>query len=126
MVTDGTLDHPEYAGRLQDDERERVSVGGDGDQLLHRPPPVTELPQRLDALCAFANGEGDAPYMPKVLRAITIHFMMGYDHYFEDGMGARRALCSIGRCCARGTGSPSTSRSPGSCARHRPNTRSHS
>ena len=93
IVTDGTLEHPENAGRLQDDERERVSVWGDGNQLLYRPPPVTELAQRLDALCAFANGEGDAPYMPKVLRAITIHFMMGYDHYFEDGNGrTARAL----------------------------------
>lgn len=93
IVTDGTLENPEYAGRLQDDDRLRVSVWGDGNQLLHRPPPVAELPQRLAALCSFANGEDDAPYMPKVLRAITIHFMMGYDHYFEDGNGrTARAL----------------------------------
>lgn len=93
IVTDGTLEHPEYAGRLQDDERMRFSVWGDVDQLLHRPPPVAELPARLQALCDFANGEGPSPYMPPVLRAITIHFMMGYDHYFEDGNGrTARAL----------------------------------
>lgn len=93
IVTDGTLENAEYAGRLQDDDRTRVSVWGDGHQLLHRPPPVAELPERLEALCAFANGEGASPYMPPVLRAITIHFMMGYDHYFEDGNGrTARAL----------------------------------
>lgn len=93
IVTDGTLEHPEYAGRLQDRNDHRVSVWGDGNQLLHRPPPATELPERLERLCAFANGTGDAPYMPAVVRAIVVHFMMGYDHYFEDGNGrTARAL----------------------------------
>lgn len=93
IVTDGTLESPEYAGRVQDADERRVSVWGDGDQLLHRPPAVAELPDRLERLCAFANGLDETPYMPPVLRAITIHFMMGYDHYFEDGNGrTARAL----------------------------------
>lgn len=93
IVTDGTLEDPDDAGRVQDREGERVSVWGDGQQLLHQPPPVEELPQRLDALCDFANGADDSPYMPPVLRAVTIHFMMGYDHYFADGNGrTARAL----------------------------------
>ena len=86
IVTDGTLENPHYAGKLQDDDELRVSVWGDGNQLLHRPPPVNELPERLEALCAFANGVGKE-YIPPVLRAITLHFMAGYDHYFEDGNG---------------------------------------
>lgn len=86
IVTDGTLDSPEAAGVIQTVQAERVSVWGDGDQLLHRPPPVDELPARIVALCDFANGTS-GPYMPRVLRAITVHFMMGYDHYFEDGNG---------------------------------------
>lgn len=93
IVTDGTLENPEYAGKLQDRQSERVSVWGDGDQLLHSPPAVNELPERLEALCSFANAEGDGLYMPPVLRALTIHFMIGYDHYFEDGNGrTARAL----------------------------------
>jgi Fic family protein len=93
IVTDGTLEHPEYAGRIQDDQGLRVSVRDEEDRLLHAPPPVGELPGRLKALCEFANGESEAAYMPPVLRAITIHFMVGYDHYFEDGNGrTARAL----------------------------------
>lgn len=93
IVTEGTLDNPAAAGALQDNDDTRVSVWGDQDQLLHRPPPVAELGPRLEALCGFANGRDDSGYMPPVLRAITIHFMVGYDHYFEDGNGrTARAL----------------------------------
>lgn len=43
IVTDGTLDNPEAAGKIQDDDAERIAVWGDGDQLLHQPPPVADL-----------------------------------------------------------------------------------
>lgn len=93
IVTDGTLDNPSSAGEIQMDDAERIAVWGDGDQLLHKPPTVAELPERMRALCDFANGGGSDSYMPPVLRAITVHFMMGYDHYFEDGNGrTARAL----------------------------------
>jgi Fic family protein len=93
IVTDGTLDDPAGAGQIQTDDAERIAVWGDGDQLLHRPPPVAQLPERIARLCRFANGDGGEGYMPPVLRAIAIHFMMGYDHYFEDGNGrTARAL----------------------------------
>lgn len=87
IVTEGTLDNPTAAGRIQDRDEERVAVWGDGGQLLHRPPPVAELPARMERLCSFANGRGDEPYVPAELRSIAVHFMMGYDHYFEDGNG---------------------------------------
>ncbi|HEY0889052.1 MAG TPA: Fic family protein [Nocardioides sp.] len=93
IVTDGTLDDPLSAGKIQDDDADRVAVWGDGQQLLHQPPPVAELPQRMEALCDFANGQTPDGFMPPVLRAITVHFMMGFDHYFEDGNGrTARAL----------------------------------
>lgn len=93
IVTDGTLTHPENAGRLQDDDDDRIAVWDEFGQLLHRPPPVAQLPARMERLCEFANGGGSDHYMPPVLRAIAVHFMVGYDHYFEDGNGrTARAL----------------------------------
>ena len=95
IVTEGTLDDPEQAGRLQSDPAPtaRVAVYGDDDQVLHRPPPVEQLPTRMASLCRFANGENDDSYIHPVLRALTVHFMMGFDHYFEDGNGrTARAL----------------------------------
>ena len=92
IVTDGTLDRPESAGRLQSDQNHRVSVWSNEDVLLHSPPPVDELPDRLERLCRFANGEHET-YVPPLLRAVIVHFMAGYDHYFEDGKGrTARAL----------------------------------
>jgi Fic family protein len=95
IVTVGTLDDPEQAGQIQSDPdpAARVAVFGDENQIIHRPPPVDTLQVRLESLCRFANGQGDEAYIPPVLRALTIHFMVGYDHYFEDGNGrTARAL----------------------------------
>lgn len=87
LVTDGTLDNPQSAGQIQTDQDDRISVWGDGEQLLHRPPPVEELAERMMRLCEFANAGSVDAYVPPLLRAVTIHFMMGFDHYFEDGNG---------------------------------------
>ena len=91
IVTDGTLDEAEDAGRLQCQGEERIRIyGSEGDdQLLHVPPPAEELPERLKRLCDFANGVGEyaSQYVPPLVRALIVHFMMGYDHYFVDGNG---------------------------------------
>jgi Fic family protein len=86
-VTDGTLDNPDAAGKVQPVGAERIVVGDTFGETLHTPPPADQLTDRLDRLCRFANGEGPEGYMPPVLRSLALHFMMGYDHYFEDGNG---------------------------------------
>ena len=95
ILTEGTLDNPEAAGRVQQPGEERIAVvdGIDG-TLIHSPPPAEQLPGRLQALCDFAN-EGDSPdrFIHPVLRAILLHFWLAYDHPFEDGNGrTARAL----------------------------------
>ena len=87
LVTDGTLDDPSDAGRLQGPDDERIAVYWEDDTLLHRPPPAGELPDRLDALCRFANGELGEGFVHPVVRAIVVHFWIAYDHPFADGNG---------------------------------------
>lgn len=87
LVTAGTLDDPTAAGRLQRADEVRVKVYAQDDQVLHVPPPADELPARLGEMCAFANGEGATGWLHPVVRAIVLHFWVGYDHYFEDGNG---------------------------------------
>ncbi|GAB2743699.1 Fic family protein [Amycolatopsis magusensis] len=87
IVTEGTLENPAASGRFQSPDEERINVLDETDKLLHRPPPAELLPERMAKLCDFANGETGSAYLPPVLRALTIHFMIGYEHPFEDGNG---------------------------------------
>lgn len=93
MLTDGTLRDPGSAGRFRTAD-EDIVVDDETGRVLHVPPPAAELPQRMEALCAFANqGDEEGEFLHPVVRSILIHFMIGYDHPFVDGNGrTARAL----------------------------------
>lgn len=93
MLTDGTLRDPDCAGRLRRAD-ENIVVEDEVGNVLHVPPAAGELPGRLQALCDFANqGDDDKHFIHPVVRAIVIHFQIGYDHPFCDGNGrTARAL----------------------------------
>ena len=93
ILTDGTLDDPGDVGRFR--KTDDVQVVDNRDRtVLHQPPIHTELPERLKRLCTLANAdEASLPFVHPVLRAILLHFMIGYDHPFADGNGrTARAL----------------------------------
>ncbi|MGQ0765403.1 MAG: Fic family protein [Gemmatimonadota bacterium] len=92
IVTDGTLDDPTAAGRFRN-ATEDIVIADEYGQLLHRPPPTSELSKRLDRLVEFANGGGSRGFIHPVIRAILVHFALAYDHPFVDGNGrTARAL----------------------------------
>ncbi len=93
MLTQDTLDDPEDAGRYRRDDTVHV-VDVRDNKALHVPPAHGELPMRMQRLCDFANaGEASLPFVHPVLRAVLLHFMIGYDHPFADGNGrTARAL----------------------------------
>lgn len=95
QVTQGTLEDPDSAGRLQTPDEERVEVRDNrNNELLHRPPPADVLPERLEALCGFANSTLiGKDFLHPVLHAIILHFWLAWDHPFADGNGrTARAL----------------------------------
>lgn len=95
ILTEGTLDNPDAAGRLQGPDEDRVAVvERETGELIHQPPPAEQLQERLRQLCDFANeGEAAERFVHPVIRAILLHFWLGYDHPFEDGNGrTARAL----------------------------------
>ena len=62
-------------------------------EVLHIPPDADELPLRMERLIDFANSDRDEEFIHPVVRAIVLHFMIGYDHPFVDGNGrTARAL----------------------------------
>ena len=100
MVTAGTLDEPDAAGRLRRaDEKITVQDVITG-EVFHSPPPAEQLLERLQALCKFANGSvldvgkpESGRFIHPAVRAILVHFWLAYDHPFVDGNGrTARAL----------------------------------
>lgn len=99
-LTEGTLDDPSAAGRFRRDD-EDIVIGDEAGQVLHRPPPASELSARLERMCAFANGaEGPGGFVHPVVRSILLHFWLAYDHPFVDGNG-RTARALFYWCMAR-------------------------
>ncbi|MBK9974142.1 MAG: Fic family protein [Planctomycetes bacterium] len=62
-------------------------------EVLHQPPPASELARRMDLMCQFANGRDKSGFVHPIVRAIVLHFWLAYDHPFVDGNGrTARAL----------------------------------
>lgn len=93
ILTENTLEDPMDAGRLRQSDDVHVVDNRDG-TVIHQPPTHTELADRMKRLCDFANAdENVTPFIHPVVRAILLHFMIGYDHPFVDGNGrTARAL----------------------------------
>lgn len=88
------LDDPGEAGRLRTaNDNIVVQDKSDPTIVLHVPPPAGQLQERLQALCDFANDSNNGEFLHPIIRAIAIHFQIGYDHPFCDGNGrTARAL----------------------------------
>jgi Fic family protein len=93
IITRNTLKDPSAAGRPRR-PNERIDIVDPSDNVvLHDPPPAEQLPDRLAAMCDFANGLTAEGFVHPVLRSIILHFWLAYDHPFKDGNGrCARAL----------------------------------
>ena len=92
-LTEGTLD-PDAVGRLRCPTDEVAVVDQRDGEVVHTPPDASQLSDRVELLLDFANGRTeDDPFLHPVVKAILLHFMVGYDHPFVDGNGrTARAL----------------------------------
>jgi len=90
------LDEKKYhPGQFRDSDDVEV-VDGDGN-TIHTPPPAIGLEKRLDALITWTNTEHhdveNKEYFHPLVKAISLHFAIGYEHPFRDGNGrVARAL----------------------------------
>lgn len=93
-ITESTLNDPGAAGRFRRESDGSIYVQDTAEGgILHIPPPPGELEERLERLCAFANGKTPGSFVHPAIRAIGLHFMLAYDHPFVDGNGrTARAL----------------------------------
>ena len=93
ILTEDTLDDPGAVGRFRLPSDPVYVVDQRDGTVLHEPPDANEITARVERLLQFANETGDAAFVHPVVRAILLHYMIGYDHPFVDGNGrTARAL----------------------------------
>jgi Fic family protein len=89
IATVNTTQNNVIPGTFRDNNK-IVVVDGDGN-IIHQPPKYTEIESRLKKLCKFANdnhgGEKGGIFINPIVKAIILHFMIGYEHPFSDGNG---------------------------------------
>jgi Fic family protein len=92
ILTNNTLDNENAVGNWRGNDD--VYVGDERDAtILHIPPTYAEVPSRIEKICNFANDRNQNEFIHPVIRAILLHFLLAYDHPFEDGNGrTARAL----------------------------------
>jgi len=96
LLTRDTLEENEV-GRFRSSDDDIHVVDRATQEYLHTPPDADQLEDRLQTLCTFANQESGIEaggiFLHPVIKAITLHFMLAYDHPFCDGNGrTARAL----------------------------------
>ncbi|MBN1556160.1 MAG: Fic family protein [Phycisphaerae bacterium] len=92
VLTEGTLEKSDAVGRFRTSD-EDVRAITPYNEILNTPPHAKELPERMKAMCDFANGKPRVEFVHPVIRAIVLHFWLAYDHPFYDGNGrCARAL----------------------------------
>ena len=92
IATQDTSHNDVMPGCFRTDDE--IYIADRDNNVLYQPPSHTQIVQRMKQLCNFANSDNEGTaFMPPVIKAIILHFMIGYIHPFSDGNGrTARAL----------------------------------
>lgn len=86
MLVDQTMDDPAEIGRFRQDADEIVVQDKTTGEIYHIPPKEEVLRREIERLISYANDD-DGPFIHPIIKAITLHFWIGYLHPFVDGNG---------------------------------------
>ena len=91
-ITNQTLLKRENEGKFRETNDVKVVDGVSG-EIYYDPPPHETIEKTINDICKFANHESNNEFIHPILRAISLHFLIGYLHPFVDGNGrTARAL----------------------------------
>lgn len=86
LLTNNTMPESDI-GRWRLDE-DKVTLGPEMSPIItYTPPSHTFLMRELPRLIAFANDDDHRQFMHPIIKAIALHFWVGYLHPFVDGNG---------------------------------------
>ncbi len=87
QITEGTLEDKKFEGAFRDNNEIVVGDPVDASKVYHLPSiDHQKIPETMQKLCDFANND-DKQFMHPIIKAIILHFLIGYIHPFEDGNG---------------------------------------
>ena len=87
ILTKWTLDESDQVGRLRNDADEIVVQNSSGTKILHEPMLENKMKKELKELIRFANDEDKLWFIHPFVKAVMLHFWIGYLHPFCDGNG---------------------------------------
>lgn len=86
VITKGTLGSSEQEGAFRTTNDVNVVDGVTG-EIFYTPPEFHLIDELIETLCDFANSKNDQVFIHPIIKAIILHFMIGYIHPFVDGNG---------------------------------------
>lgn len=85
-LVDKTMDDPQEIGRFRRDDDKIVVQDRATGEIFHIPPKEAVLEKEIERLIAYANDD-EGPFIHPIIKAIVLHFWVGFLHPFTDGNG---------------------------------------
>jgi len=90
IITQDTLEDPEYAGKFRDDD---VFIRDKANTVIFKPMAAEKIEESLKNLVTWVNTQSEEDFIHPIVKASIIHFFLVYVHPFFDGNGrTARAL----------------------------------
>lgn len=94
IATHNAIENKAIAGEFRADNE--IFIADNDGNLIYQPPSYERLNNLMTAYCEFANADHSGEqgqFIHPVIKAIILHFLIGYIHPFGDGNGrTARAL----------------------------------
>lgn len=87
LITKDTVDSEGERPRMRKKDEPVVVSDDSSGMIYHEAPNVDFVKKELQKLIKFANEEEDGFFVHPVIKAIMLHFWIGYLHPFTDGNG---------------------------------------
>jgi Fic family protein len=84
-ITKNTLEDSSNEGKYR--AANDISVVDLTGNVVYHPPDYKKIEQLMDDFCNFANESDETRFIHPMIRAIILHFLIGYIHPFVDGNG---------------------------------------
>jgi len=87
IITKDIISIPEVERGVLRKDGDGIVVSDNDGEIYHEAPKIEFVKTELERFIKFANDELSGPFVHPVIKAIMLHFWIGYLHPFTDGNG---------------------------------------